>query len=314
MNPQIFTRLRRCVTSGLAGYAVTWIVAWASYHLGFWLGPAHWGDFSLEIWLTSIYALLIGVTAFLWSGTRSIGLRRGVAGACVGVALGIVYTFLVFRFLVPGFSAVIVRWFSFWTAGAVSGLLVISVQGQLRRAMAVTSVCLLATLLPKPIFNMLNNSQQLTVALVLRTSEYGHALPLPPSRWASPGEMEALSKEIGNHVRSLSGENGELQMIDAWRVGEGKPAFAIIVVQPPVTRRMLLPEPAGSVVVYIQKNENWIKYPAGAKTLGRSITISPDGDGMETLGMIDIPDSDGLSRGGRIHAAPQSSAGGGNNK
>lgn len=286
-----------CLVRFAAGYFVAFIAARivieASYRLGFWLGRENQG---LVSYLTVPFAVLLGLAAALWP--RGWQARPAVL---VGSVLGLLYTLLVNRFISPGFRALIVQEFSCWVAGGICAVLVVAIGIRWRAAIAIVGICLLAILLPKPLFNTLVHNQQLTVAFVTPSlANAGNAVPRV--RYfgdTAKMDVQAIGKHILERIRA-AGLGGDFRVAQLWRLGEGQPSLAIFVVQAPVIAREFFGEPDAATALYVQGSGGWTRHPAGVKTLARGIEILPPVDPAEALGAFSIADADGMTVWARI--------------
>lgn len=288
----MFERLVRFAAGYFVAFIAPRIVIEASEHLGFWLGRENQG---LVSYLTVPFAVLLGLAAALWPR----GWQAWFA-VLVGGILGLLYALMVNRFILPGFRALIVQEVSCWVGGGICAVLAVAIGVRWRAAIAIVGICLLAILLPKPLFNTLVHKQQLTVAVV-RPSQGDTGAPSPKVRAFGVAEMEvqAVGKRILERIRA-AGIAGDFQVTQLWRLGEGKSSLAIFVVQAPVAAREFFGQPDAATALYVQESGGWTRHPANGKTLARGIEIWPPLNPAEALGDLSIADADGMELVARI--------------
>lgn len=68
---------------------------------------------------------------------------------------------------------------------------------------------------------------------------------------------------------------GTVSLFNINRFGSGTASSVVLIMQRPVARRVELPEPDATDVVYVQEAAGWKMFPAGAHTLQRKIRIEP---------------------------------------
>ena len=90
--------------------------------------------------------------------------------------------------------------------------------------------------------------------------------------FVTDAEIQNAKDEVIQHIRAL-GYGGEFRVLSLTKQGEGKKALAIFVVRTRVKQDVVLPEPDGSTVVYVQQSDNWEKKPPEVRTLRRGIKI-----------------------------------------
>jgi hypothetical protein len=142
---------------------------------------------------------------------------------------------------------------------------------------AVTMLCLLAIVLPSPVFDLLTNNQELTVAFVIPASS-GASAAKPPRAFSSGPQWlnEAGANAVAAHVLEAlrtSGLPGQYRVAEVYRCGTGKKSLQIIVLNPPVPALAHLPQPDGTELIYVAKPDGWETIPSRAPTLGRSVSL-----------------------------------------
>ena len=92
----------------------------------------------------------------------------------------------------------------------------------------------------------------------------------------------------------------KFRVLSLSRQGKGKNSLAIVVVRTRVKKDVVLPEPDGSTVVYVQQSDRWEKKPPEAPTLRRGIEIMPPSQRDDNLGYFTIWYTNGFGLTGRI--------------
>jgi hypothetical protein len=168
---------------------------------------------------------------------------------------------------------------SCWIATGALAMLVTLTRRTPRVLVSVAVICVLAVILPSPIFNFVRHNQQLTVVFVVPADPSGSA--------ARP--MRAFSVTAGSHLLSKSGVDavaahaleelrkaglpGPYRVAEVNQSGTGKKALQIIVLNPPVPAEAQLPQPNGTELIYVSQPDGWHTIPAQAPTLGRNTEI-----------------------------------------
>jgi hypothetical protein len=182
-----------------------------------------------------------------------------------------------------------------WIAATVSSLLIAFAR---RVPALITTVVLsaIAIAVPAPAYRHLMHDQELTVAFVLP----GPSLPNAPSpRLLNGSDNRIDAGQLISDVRALlirSGINDEYHLTFASRVGRGKPALQVIVIDRPISNRARLPQPKAAQVTYIQKGDTWQRIPPDAPALDRAVELSRHNEHTDFW----IRDARGVSLGGRI--------------
>ncbi|HEV2730438.1 MAG TPA: hypothetical protein VGV15_10440, partial [Terriglobales bacterium] len=284
--------------AGSVGFVVSSVVAGGSYLSRLWLGGANLG---YTIYFTLPFAFLLGsLAAAMPFGSFTRKHRAIIVSA--GAILGFFYTYALFRFVVPGFLAILIQTLSCWVAGGISAMLALTVTGLSRKILSIASACLLAILLPKPIFDALAHNQQLTVAFVARPADGEDRAHLRVVG-IDAKEVNAVRAQILKDVSTIVLDN-DFRIVHLSRQGEGRESLAIVIVRSPVEKRTSLPEPDASTVIYVQQSKEWIKHPSDARTLRRNIEIWPSSEGTESA-LFSIPSASGVSLLGAIPKTPR---------
>ena len=170
---------------------------------------------------------------------------------------------------------------------AVTWLIVIGASAMLvtltrRRPTVLVSVavlCVLAVVLPSPIFNFVTHNQELTVAFVVPANPGASAArPLRAfsvatgSHWLSQAGADAVAAHVLEALRK-AGLPGPYRVAEVNQSGIGKKALQIIVLNPPVPALAQLPQPNGTGLIYVSQPDGWRTIPAQASTLGRTVEV-----------------------------------------
>jgi hypothetical protein len=162
----------------------------------------------------------------------------------------------------------------------------------------VTVLCVLAVVLPAPVFNLVTHNQELTVAMVVPVSSDASAAKPPrvisvvPS-WLDQAGANAVAVHVLEVLRK-AGLPGSYRVAEVDRVGRGRKALQIIVLNPPVPAESLLPQPDGTELIYVVKPDGWHTIPAQAPTLGRSVEVRGPRIGFPFLATYCVPDASGF--------------------
>ncbi|HXK07631.1 MAG TPA: hypothetical protein VMS37_34875 [Verrucomicrobiae bacterium] len=288
-------RVLRFVAAALAGFAVTAITV----RISFALWPVMWrqsDNVIATIEATLPFAVLLGLIAAAWPSSWTDRKSRVVVAVLIGGGLALLYPFAAFRFG-PLFGCcwlgLLPQILTCWVAAGVSAMLAITLTGRLTKAVSIVAICSAAILLPRPVFNRITHNQELTVAFVIRSSGTDESGP-PRVVRIPETEVPAISMRVLNNVHAMGGLEGNYRLACLWRVGEGRKALAIVVLQDHVKQEVILNEPDGSTVVYVQGQPSWGKFPPTARTLTRHIRIWPPTSPRE-LTSFEIAEADGLT-------------------
>ena len=306
------TRLLRFGLAGITALVLTCIILGTAYATGL-LAGGHMYTIELPLKLSVPFALTVGIVAAAYPRSQPSGGRHAFMAAVVGAVVGCLYWYLSERlvamlftgkwqwgFLSPDFE---VQAASCWVAAGTSAMLVAFTRRVPTILVTIAVLCLLAVVLPAPLFNYLTNNQELTVALAIPVSP--GAIATRPPEVINSGSKEFDAAKVGAHVLEAlrsSGLPGEYRVTNLYRAGTGKRSLQIIVVSTPVASRALLPQPDGTELIYVQKPDGWESIPSRAPTLRRSIEIWGPGDHRDSLAYFGIPDASGISLIGRIRS------------
>jgi len=165
-----------------------------------------------------------------------------------------------------------------WTIAAGASAMLVTLTRRAPTVLAaVTVLCVLAVVLPAPLFNFATNNQELTVAFVIPASPGASAAKPPhvvntgphPLYWA---EANAVAAHVLEALRK-AGLPGPYRVAEVDRCGRGKKSLQIIVLNPPVPAQALLPQPDGTELIYVAKPDGWRTIPARTPTLGRTVEV-----------------------------------------
>ena len=264
--------LSRFAIAALVGFSVSALIALASYSLGVWPGR----DSVLlrtNVYYSCPFALLLGATGAAQPRRSMVQKGSLLVAVLMGTALGFASTYYVWRFSLP-----IHRWaflmLSCWVPSGVSAMLVAAFGKRLSVLTAIAVLCLSAIFLHEPIFNAYAHNQQLTVAFITPVDASTTQLAAQPETlgFVTGAETQTARDEVIQQIRAL-GYGGEFRVLSLTKQGEGKKALAIVVVRTRVKQDVVLPEPHGSTVVYVQQSDNWEKKPPEVPTLRRGIKM-----------------------------------------
>lgn len=234
----------------------------------------------------------------------SVPLKYAVA-AIIGMAGGVLWTYIVAFFLGVWFGAFSFPVLPYWMAGGASGMITGTVNDKSRRRSAlvdltlITALCLGSIVIPKYLVNSLSNNQRLEVVSV---------------RWKPSTQpltiQEASSHDIPDDFKLSNQDLVKLKALgltgqaafdgSSGFVGRGKHARALIVMQRPLTEGIELPQPDGVEVIYIQGEDGWKIYPSNAPTLQRTIRLWPDERDQTWATLYSIERADGSRQGGTL--------------
>lgn len=291
--------LSRFGLASLVGFLISALIASASYSLGFWLGRNS-DNLRWVIYASVPFALLLGLLASVQPWRKAGQQGRTIIAALVGVTLALLYTIIVARYALA-IPAFVVLMLSCWVPSGISAMLAAARGKQLSVVIGIAILCVAATFLTEPVFNAVTHNQQLTVALLVPSDASTAQLEASPETlgFYNDNEIQAARSEVLDRIRAL-GYTETFRVLSITREGKGKKSLAIVLVRARITKRVVLPVPDGSTVVYVQQSENWEMKPAHMRVLHRGITMSPPGTSDEGLGYFEIPDAQGVSLMGRI--------------
>jgi len=168
---------------------------------------------------------------------------------------------------------------SCWIAAGAAAMLVTLARKTLRNLAAATLLCLLAVVLPPPLFSYVTNNQELTVAFVVPVKPGASAVKTPRVIDLGPHPLlRAETNTVENHVLETlqkAGLIGPYRVAEIDRCGTGKKALQIVVLNAPVSTKAQLPEPNGTELIDIAEPNGWRTLPTQAATLGRFVEVRP---------------------------------------
>lgn len=83
-----------------------------------------------------------------------------------------------------------------------------------------------------------------------------------------------LSDEEIEKIRNL-GITGKLENCSLQHWGAGRRSQSVLIISQPPKRTVELPEPDEGTIIYLQRGDEWEKYPPNARTLKRTIRVEP---------------------------------------
>jgi hypothetical protein len=311
-------RFLRFGLAGITALVLSGIILGATYaaHM-FPHEPYQSGWAGFEFWrLIAPFALALGLAAAAYP-RRWLSLRRSAfIVAAVGAAVGCLFFILFLEWVVlrshvlyhgrGGFLgtpiplAIGLQMTMWLIAAGASGMLVTLTRRVPALFIAVAVLCLLAVVLPRPVFNLLTNPQQLTVAFVVPVSpgasaaQAQGAYTFDTPQGIDPAEAKGVAPHVLEALRT-AGLVGQYRVVRIWICGSGKKkSLQIIVLNPPLPAQAQLPQPNGTELIYVAKPDGWQKIPAQAPTLGRSVEVRAPRPGWPWLAEACIPDAAGL--------------------
>jgi hypothetical protein len=251
--------------------------------------------FLAEPGLLVLFAPVVGIAAAAYPRRWLSGRRSAFIVAAVGAAVG----FLCY-YLSPGWMMLLgylhvgryLSWLnlfwldtsdfkfqtaSCWIATGALAMLVTLTRRTPTVLVAVAVLCVLVVVLPSPIFNFVTNNQELTVAFVIPATP-GVSAAKPPRvvssgpSWLNTSGADAVEAHVLDALRK-AGLPGQYRVAEIDRCGTGKKSLQIIVLNPPVPAKALLPQPDGTELIYVSKPDGWRTIPAQAPTLGRTVEV-----------------------------------------
>lgn len=293
--------LSRFGISALVSFLVSSLIAFASYSVGLWLGRNS-DNLRWIIYASIPFALLLGLAAAVQPKRIADQKGRPLVAVLVGTVLGLLYTLFLARFSLA-FPAFVVLMLSCWVPSGISAMAAAAIGKRLSVATGITILCLFAIFLTEPIFNAFAHNQQLTVAFITPSEVSTGQLEAQPQTlgFDTDEEIRTAKNEVLERVRAI-GYREDFRVLSITRRGKGKKSLAIIVVRTPITREVVLHEPDGSTVVYVQQSGGWEKKPTEVPILRRGIEITPPSLTDDGLGYFAIPDASGVSLIVRIKA------------
>jgi len=261
--------LSRFGIAALVAFLTSALIASASYSLGLWLGIN--GANLRWIILASIpFALLLGVAAIAQPGPTREQQRSAIVAVLVGATVGFLYSFFVARHA-PGPIVFFVLTLSCWVPSGISAMVATVLGNRHRALIAIAVLCVAGVVFPEPIFNAVTHNQRLTVAFVTPSELSTAQLEAFPATVGFDGddEVRTAKTEVLGDMRAL-GYSEVFRVLSITREGKGSKSLAIIVVRAPFTRKVTLPVPDGSTVVYVQQSGEWEKNPQQIAVLHRA--------------------------------------------
>ena len=263
------------------------------------------------LWLLGPLALVVGIAAAAYPRRWLTGRHPAFIVAAVGAAAGCLscLVLLGWMILLGHTGQLRYGWRDLGTIlpfqfelQAVTWLIVIGASAMLvtltrRRPTVLVSVavlCVLAVVLPSPIFNFVTHNQELTVAFVVPANPGASAArPLRAfsvatgSHWLSQAGADAVAAHVLEALRK-AGLPGPYRVAEVNQSGIGKKALQIIVLNPPFPAEAQLPQPDGTELIYVSQPDGWHKIPAQARTLSRNTEIRRPDTGYRWMASYSI--------------------------
>jgi hypothetical protein len=166
---------------------------------------------------------------------------------------------------------------SCWIATGALAMLVTLTRRTPRVLVSIAVLCILAVILPSPVFNFVRHNQELTVAFVIPATPGTVVAKTPRLGYSGGGCLnyagtDAVETHVLDAVRK-AGLPGPYRVAGVARCGTGKKALQIIVLNPPVPADTQLPQPDGTELIYVSTPDGWHTIPSRVPTLGRNVEI-----------------------------------------
>jgi hypothetical protein len=223
--------------------------------------------------------LKLFVSKLLKLGHRSI---KWVIIVLLGVGAGVLWTVAVSSVLGEWFAA-----FSFpvvfsWIGGGISGLTVSGIDESIKTMkqttlsiLIISTLCLAANILAKPISLWILEDQQLEIIFV-------EWIPSSAPLFFEPlkfGERIYGINQEELEVLKAAGLSGKLKYVSGSITGKGKPWRVVIVAEHQISESVRLDQPKNTSVIYVQRGNSWRSYPEKFPTIGRAIELWVDKHG-----------------------------------
>ena len=296
------SRFLRFVLASIAALALVVFILGNMCATGMLVGGADSFFFPIYLGQLAQFAPVVGIAAAAyprrWLSSRHNAFIVAVAGAAVGC---LSYCLVQERIAWLSHHAAINTRYAFWqftpvfkfqmawcwiATGALAMLLTLTRRTP-RVLVAAAVLCVLAVVLPSPIFNFATHNQELTVAFVVPADPGTTATKSPrvisiEPPWLDQAGANAVAAHVLDAVRK-AGLPGSYRVAEVTRCGTGRKALQIIVLNPPVPAESLLPQPDGTELIYVVKPDGWSTIPAQARTLARNTQIQGPKTGYRWL-------------------------------
>ncbi|HEY9404528.1 MAG TPA: hypothetical protein VIQ24_17860 [Pyrinomonadaceae bacterium] len=231
-------------------------------------------------------------------------LRYAVAVA-VGIAAGVLWTYIVAFFLGAWFGAFSFLVLPCWIAGGASGMILgiggykSMKQSMLVELVFITAICLSAVIAPKYLFDFLTENQRLEVVSISWQPDPEPLNVREGSERGLPDNFKLADEDLSK-LKSL-GLTGQVAFDgSSGFIGQGKHARTLIVMQRQLKGTVELPQPDGVEVIYIQGEDGWKMYPSDAPTLQRTIRLWADERDPARATLYSIERADGSRQVGTL--------------
>lgn len=289
-------RLSRFAIALIASAAIILLLTFGTYALRFWVG----GSLTVRdfIFRSLVFCpISVGLVAALWPSPhlKRGTLVAGTTGAFIGLAYGWIAPHVMYWRSFPDLGFSVFFHFMFLDADiaallcsgiAAACAILLSITARGRTVLTTVAVLLIVTaFVPGPIFDLLTQNQELTVALVAPKG-----VPNSPVSPEVTADVYATPMNVGTEtarVLQLLRDNsisGEFHVVDLHRLGHGKQVLVVIVIKQPILSRIELAEPNGANLIYVQQHDGWTEVPTQVPRLDRAVSLKPAGED----GIVDI--------------------------
>jgi hypothetical protein len=248
---------------------------------------------------TLAFAVIVSPAAqmLVYTFVKVSPLPRFLLAGASGIVTGVLWTYAVAQLLGPWVGAfslpVLFCWIAGGTSGMISALLYHESRG--RTAMIAIPVILVSTLsaltLSKSLGVLPAGKPQVEL-LVIKWD------PGPEPLTSTEVLGLTISKSDLEHLKAI-GLTGEVMYSGSANYKEGQPGRVIIVTQAPLSEPVNLPQPDGSdVIIYVQGESGWNRFPREAATSQRQIRLRNDRRGSSRSTLFSVERPDGSREGG----------------
>jgi len=249
-------------------------------------------------WLVQ-FAPVVGIAAAAYPRRSLSSRHNALIAAVVGAAVGCLCFFLVKAWIASMHYATDLLSFPWWArylmwtvtpvfeyqvaccwiATGALAMLVTLTRRTRNLLLTAAALCVLAVVLPSPIFNFVMHNQQLTVAFVV-PADPGASVAIPlrglsvaaGDDWLTQAEADAVAAHVLDALRK-AGLPGPYRVAEVNHSGVGKKALQIIVLNPGFPDDAQLPQPDGTELIYVSQSDGWRKISPQARTLNRNTEI-----------------------------------------
>lgn len=278
-------RLLRFAIAAATSTAIILLLTFGVPSVHLWPG-GHLFDRDIILESFVLFPIIVGLVAAIWPSARLGGspFAAGTTGAVIGLVYGHCAPIVLWAYLVGAWY-----WQPFGYIGGVADIaaavcgvaagtcaMLLAVTRRSRPVIATVVILILAAVIvPAPTFDLIYQTQELTVAVV---TPYSPGPTEGPTATRYDGWTPADAASVTKYVMDLLRNGritGQYQVSYLNRTGRGKKALEVIVLNQPVVSKVQLKEPRGGDLIYIQLPDGWKKIPPQFPTVGRSLTIEP---------------------------------------